>query len=131
MRNLLVHAGAAAALALVVNLGLFFAGRSAGADYVVPQGPEQTLTPLGAGHILVGTLLPMAGGTGLLLALRRFAPSRAWTIFVAASAVVVVLSFIPFFQPFQAESKLWLGFMHFTTPGLLVFALARAGAARR
>jgi len=121
MKHLIVRMGMATGAAVAVNLTLYALGAALGASYVVPDdlAGEKTTT-LGWVEIVLGTVMPMAIGTLLWLALRR--RQRGFVLLSALSGVTVVLSLVPFAGDWGLASKVFLGLMHFTTP--IVFLAA-------
>lgn len=126
--NVVKHAAIAIAVAAVINTAIFYAGAAAGADYVVPQGPDGVLAPLGIGAVWVVTCATMAVGTGVYLLLDKFAPSWAWPVFLGLAAALFAVSFLPFGGDWSATNKIALGVMHVVAPGALIVALGRARA---
>jgi len=119
--------GLAIAATTALNVALYFAGKAAGASYIAPQGPDQVLAPVLAVAVVGATVVSMVIGTLVYLGLRKLAPSRGWTIFLALTGLLVVASFLPFGSPdIDGPTKIFLGLMHVTTPAGLLLALAKA-----
>lgn len=119
----MIRAGGAITAAIAINAAIYLVGGLAGADYLVPKGPEQVLGPLGLGAVLGITAAAMAVGTLLWLGLQKLTEAKAWPIFLALSGIAVVLSFVPFASEFALSTKLWLSPMHFIPPAALIWAL--------
>ncbi len=74
------------AAAGVVNLSIFFAFGAAGAAYMMDQGGQPMKIPLVMPF--ASTMMAALAASGVLAALLKFAPQKAWTVFLGVSVLV-------------------------------------------
>ena len=64
-----------------VNTVLYFIGGALGAEYMMLQPGATELAPIPVFMPFIMSLMPALIGGGVLVALNKFAPDKAWTIF--------------------------------------------------
>ena len=90
--NIMKGAAIGGVVAGVVNVILYFIGGALGAEYLIDQGgPERAPIPMAMPFIM--SLVPALIGGVVLIALNKFAPDKAWTIFLVITAIVFIVMF--------------------------------------
>ena len=115
------------AVAAATNLGVLAVARLAGADMVVqPQSTDQAIT-VGAGSVVVMTVVPLLLATLLLLPLRRWGPA-AWRALALGGLVIGVATVVmPFTVSAAAGTASGLALMH-VVAGVVWFVAVRRAA---
>lgn len=116
--------GIAAAIAVVLNIVLFYAGT------MDPSVLNPTGQPISLGAVLAFSVIPPLAAAALLYGLLRFVPGRALPIFWAIAAVVfVAFIFGPFSLGAPAGMVWTLQLMHVAVAVPTVWLLTRAARA--
>jgi Family of unknown function (DUF6069) len=128
-RSLLQGAAAGAAVATLVNAGLWVGGRAADVSFLVSPLLGDPATQVGIVAVAVTTLLTFAVGSGLLLALaaRR---SRRWVraVLLAAALIAVVSAGAPLSAADETATGVLLAAMHLVTGAAFLVTASRVRA---
>jgi hypothetical protein len=118
-----MRAGVVAVAAVVVNLVVTgLAALIAGPTLQIPDGPGSDVTrDLGAGEVIISTIVgTILGVVGLLLA-RRLLGHRAETIFAVVATVFAILTIATSITSgIPASSKLTLALLHVTSAAVII-----------
>ncbi len=87
--NTLKAAAIGGVIAGVINVVLYYVGKAFGAEYVMTGGGEPESIPIVMPFAM--SLLPALVGGGILVGLNKFAPQKAWAIFLGLSALTFIL----------------------------------------
>jgi len=127
-RRLFYAGSISAALAVVVNLAVYFISRNLfGIDYVIPPPPgSNDAFTVSATNVVLDTVI-MALGATLVYALFSKFSSHPVRLFLILSVVVLGLSFIfPLLLPVGLPMKFSLSLMHLAAAAIIVARLLRA-----
>lgn len=115
-------------IAAVANVIVLLIANGMGVPMDIPAQPgTTTLIPLSAVQVGIASIVPALGAAGLLALLGRFT-QRPITIFLAISAVFLLLSFVPLLgTPIVGSTKVVLGLMHLVAAVPIVGALVTQG----
>ncbi|QTD95921.1 DUF6069 family protein [Streptomyces cyanogenus] len=117
----------AATLAAVLVWGL---GKAFGAEYEVAQGDGKDPMEVNAGLVIVFALLSSLLGWGLLVALEKFLPAKAATVWGVVAVVVLLASYgMVFSADTTGGTKTALALVH-TAVGAVLIPLLLRGARR-
>jgi hypothetical protein len=118
-----------AAVALLVNLAVFAAGRVAGVGFDVVSFIGDRHETVGPRAIAVMTLVPwLAGSIVLVLTRRRAAEVWPW---LGRAGVALALVTVPLFNQAEPATKLTLAVMHLVAGGLWFGAVRHLARQRR
>jgi hypothetical protein len=127
-RSLLQVAAAGAAVATLMNAGLWVGGRAAEVSFLVSSA---FMSQVGIVSVVLTTLLTFAVGSALLaLAARR---SRRWVgaVLVAAALIAVVSAGAPLSAAQDAATGVLLAAMHLVTGAAFLVTASRVRAGTR
>jgi peptidoglycan/LPS O-acetylase OafA/YrhL len=127
-RSLLQGATAGAAVATLVNAGLWVGGRAADVSFLVSPPLGDPATQVGIVAVVLTTLLMFAVGSGLLaLAARR---SRRWVraVLIAAALIAVVSAGAPLSVADETATGVLLAAMHLVTGAAFLVTASRVRA---
>ncbi|TCC00292.1 hypothetical protein E0H26_00890 [Micromonospora zingiberis] len=104
---------------------IWLVGALGGVDYAV-RAPDQPVTVINLGAVLVVSLGSALLGWAALAVLERIAGRRATAIWFSLALAVTLLSFAPLLQvDATAGAKIALGVMHLAVPGALIALLPK------
>ena len=124
------RAAVGATIALVINTGIWVAGRAADVTFLV-ESPVGDMR-VGLVEVMLGTAIGFAVGFGLLAWAVRRGPTHVRAVLVAAVTVAMLSALGPLSTAHQTSSGVLLAAMHLVTGAAFIAALsgARAGAGR-
>lgn len=117
---------AAAGIAAIANIAIWLlAGALAVPLNIQVGGPQSPVVPLGAGPVIVMSVVPALLGAALLWLLNRFT-ARPRLVFQVVAVVVLLLSLAgPLLLPVALANKLVLSLMHVVAAAVIVSVLRK------
>jgi hypothetical protein len=77
----------------VLNIGLFFVGKAAGAKFLLTQSGSAELAPIPPYQPMVNCVMGAIVAAAIMTGLTRVAGDKAWSVFVGVAAAVFLLFF--------------------------------------
>jgi hypothetical protein len=77
----------------VLNIGLFFVGKAAGAKFLLTQPGSPELVPIPPYQPMVNCVLGAVVAAAVMTGLTKVAGKKAWSVFVGVAAAVFLLFF--------------------------------------
>ncbi len=115
-------------IAGAIGIVLYFVGSAIGADFKPMRPEEMGMTVLPPFQPMVICLIAAVVSIGVMFALKKVAPAKAWSVYLAVAVFVFLVElYLPFWAFADMKTILTLELMHLPPTLLIVGGIKRFG----